>query len=271
MKKKSKGGLFEKNINEWTLEDYFLFLSLSETVQKGLPDHKTAGSAKSFVLEHFRQLLASQGATIPAKNNTFHLSDIDPTTMVNRLILLLDVLKHQEAQLRSFPSESTPALDTQICLLYEMVFRLAYPEQNSSFVSHTPSSTLMATNNNNSNNKHHNNVNDGSDAIFLRHESKEAVPPLPIAATDPLPRVALIPFALPSATMVHMAMNIVPNKGSQKEINVHTQADVHSQQKNKNVSDYPQPAILASLGAHSDGEDEDGNGSKDNKEEKAPK
>jgi hypothetical protein len=64
-KKKVVGDFFTRPYTTWNKYECVAFLDLSETVQKRLPDFRTAGKAKSAVLRHLTSLMDEPHPTAP--------------------------------------------------------------------------------------------------------------------------------------------------------------------------------------------------------------
>jgi hypothetical protein len=102
MLKKTKGDLFEKSIKEWTEEDYFMFMSLSETVRKRLPNFSTAGEATKFVLDNYREFQNTNKCNME-KSMTAQYAQYDQRDVLDVLTLMLDRLKKYEPELVDIP------------------------------------------------------------------------------------------------------------------------------------------------------------------------
>ena len=119
-KKKEAEYLVLKEIDTWVLDDYLLFLGLSETSQK--KHGATAGKVKANVIEHFRHFLEQSNDPL-RKQVAVHFG-IDSSTFINTVNLLLDVVKMQHTSLPYVPPISIGSvgeINSQVKLIHDTV------------------------------------------------------------------------------------------------------------------------------------------------------
>jgi len=133
--RKNKGNLFEKPINTWDNDDYHLFLGLSESIQKQLPGHTTAGSAKNFVLQNFRNFQVSRDNAILALGAMQNLgvNANNLITLAGDIGLLTNLLKREYLDLKDTSlkvTNNTISLDEIIRCVRDIIFKIMNQQQN---------------------------------------------------------------------------------------------------------------------------------------------
>jgi len=133
--RKNKGDLFEKPINTWDNEDYHLFFALSESIQKQLPGHTTAGSAKNFVLKNFRDFQISRDNAILALGAMQNLgvNAGNLITLAGDIGLLTNLLKREYPDLKDTSLNFTNniiSLDEIIRYVRDIIFKILNQQQN---------------------------------------------------------------------------------------------------------------------------------------------
>lgn len=142
-KKKEAEFLISKEIGTWVLDDYLLFLGLSETSQK--KHGATAGKVKANVIEHFRKFLERSNQPVLSVH-------IDSSAFIKTINLLLDVVKMQCTSFPYIPAISIGSIseiNDQVKTIHDtLIIFLRQQQQEAVAPNHENSSNLESSNTN---------------------------------------------------------------------------------------------------------------------------
>jgi hypothetical protein len=148
MKKKKVGGWFNRDIEEWDMEDCFAFFGMSETTQKKLPKYRKAGPAKEAALRRMKELI-EEAVRVP-KLLSVECSGLDINTIVNTLNMLLHLLKQLKpefAHVRPMRTGILVQINEDVQVLWHAISTLAYPPINTNIIgnNNVVDSTIQTT------------------------------------------------------------------------------------------------------------------------------